>query len=142
MENKFLHHQMNADEYTDKIEELYPDVYKKMIPHVEEAISTVANTYELTEEDVDRMAYQVVRNSNVSADPPRGHNENTMGDAARAMILSGLCDQCCDDDNDDDPPFPFPFFPPFYFYPFGGFFGRRRPGRFGGPRGGRRMGRR
>ena len=126
------------DNYEDKIEEMYPEVYRKMMPHVDEVISS-ANTYDLTEDDLNRMTYQVIMNSNMSADPPRGHNENTVGDVARALILTGLFNQAGYDDGYY--PYAYPYYPPVYMFPFGGIFGNR--GRRGGFRGGHpHMGRR
>lgn len=137
----------------DKIEKMYPEVHKRMAPHVENAVAMFAGHNNLTEDMVNTMANNVLTNSGLAANPPLEHNRNTLNDIARALVLEELFENNWDkldnagsfgaahgdppgDPSGDPPPFfwPAPFFPPFFYFPFGGrgSHNHRRPGRYPG----------
>ena len=126
------------DQYAEEIKKMYPDVYKKMMPYVEQAVRGI--DHKISENDLNRLSGIVVANSNMANDPPRGHNNVTIGDIAKLLILSALFDPPADDYYDDYYPYYYPYTPPFYFFPFRGgghrFDGGRGRRGFGGGHGG------
>lgn len=109
----------SMDEYVDKIEDMYPENYKKIYPVIQDITDSIDDNrmYSMTQADLDNMTEQVVRKSNPHRD------ENLAREIARILILRELFDR-------HDRRRGFPFIP-FFFNPFGGRDHRRRRGRFG-----------
>jgi hypothetical protein len=113
MENYMSNPAGALPEYAEKLETMYPEVYRKMAPHVEELADSLNDErlYSLTPEDVGRMADEAVARSAALADPPAGHNPNTVRDMARTMLVRNFYDR-------DRRRRIFPAFP-FFFFPYG-----------------------
>ena len=115
-------------------ENMQPDVARRMLPHIDEAIDTYDTDEDLTEDNLSRMVSHVVSRSGLAVDPPAHHNPRTVNDVARVLLLARLAEEA-------GLPF-WAFYSPFFVpvAPFGGpsFGPPRRPSRPRRPGGGRR----
>lgn len=113
MENYMTNPANSALDFADRMEQMYPDAYTRIYPHVHYLVSTVhdESLYGMTSEDIERITQEAMRRSNVVGDPPAGHNIHTLGDMTRAMVVRDFHDR------HRNARF-FPFFPPFFFFPF------------------------
>lgn len=106
-------------DYADKMEQMYPDAYTRVYPHVQYLVNSVGDEslHSITDEDVERIAQEAMRRSNVIGDPPAGHNIHTLGDMTRSLVVRDFHDR-----HRRGRFFPFfsPFFSPFFFFPFDG----------------------
>ena len=145
------HHPEDLEEYAARLESLHPDVYRHLMPYIIQAAEEIENPDDLTEEELDAIAYQAALDSGFLRQMPASHNEDSIIDMAKVLLLLALYNQF-----DNDPPhqpvmlpyvFPPYWHPGFYSYffpwfiPHHRFRGRprrrphRRPG--GRPGGGR-----
>lgn len=137
METDFLQQATNNPmEYADRVSHMFPDIYKRLMPYIEDTVDALGENHNLTEEQLNQLTYQVMNNSNIMSQLPYGHNQTTIADIVKVLLLTEIFNVY----HDDPPFFPFvPFVYPFapfvpispFFFPFGGFRGR-------GPRRGRR----
>jgi hypothetical protein len=137
-----------APKKTENINELYPDIHKKMLPYVDEAASLYASPDGANEDAVDKMTRHIIIKSNLASNPPYGHNEKTIHDTARGLAIAasayGGCYDCDDDLCDDgfcDDYYPYPYYYSYYPYVGRGGFGLGGYGGGGFGRGGRGFGR-
>ena len=115
------------------MENLYPVVFGRMIPYIDEAIESEAarlgeDMSGLTEESLGRMVQYLLKKSNFIVEPPpHWHNERTLNDIGRALVLDALLFDYADDDAEamgvktQSCPYcnsGFPFFPFYPFFPF------------------------
>ncbi|MDR0462390.1 MAG: hypothetical protein LBG88_03640 [Christensenellaceae bacterium] len=92
-------------------ENMQPEIARRMLPHIEEAIDTYDTGDNLSDDDINRMASHVVSASGAAIDPPAGHSVRTANDFARALVLARLAQEA------GFSPF-FPFYYPFFFPTF------------------------
>ena len=131
MDPNFLQHPTNNPmEYADRISHMFPDIYKRIMPYIDEAVDALGENHSLTEDQLNQLTFQVIQSSNIMSHLPFGHNEATIADIVKVLLLTEIYDMY-----HDDPPFfpvifpftPFPVSP--FFFPFDGRFhgrGRRR----------------
>ena len=116
MEADFLQHATNHPmDYANRILHLYPDVYKKIMPYIDHAVDSLGANHNLSEEQLNELTYQIIYDSNIMGQLPYGHNEATVGDIVKALLITAIFNRY-----HTDPPF-FPFAFPYAFYPFSGF---------------------
>ena len=116
----------NPMAYAQQVENMYPDVYKAIMPYINTELATAGQSSPLTEDALNQMTYRVVNSSNILSRLPHGHNEHTVNDIVKVLLLASLYNQY-----GEDPayypypyqqyPYPYPVYPPFYFPFFGGF---------------------
>lgn len=113
--DKFMGNPMNSSvDFRDRMRNMYPDVYTRMYPHVQDVADMVRdeNMQYLTNEDMDGLANEVMSRSAIIDDPPVGHNRNTLNDIARALLVRELFDRRRRSGSR-------PFFGPLFFVPWG-----------------------
>ena len=101
-------------------ENMQPDVARRILPHIDEAIDTYDTDDNLSEDNLNRMVSHVINKSGLAIDPPIHHNPRTVNDVARALILARMAEEA-------GLPF-WALYPPF-FSPFPPFAAPRRPSR-------------
>jgi hypothetical protein len=108
---------------------LYPEIHRRVLPYIDEAIDEFDNGgEELNEDSLNRMAqYAVSRSDLLRNPPPQWHNDRSVNDIVRGLLLSGLFGG----GYYGYYPYPYPYRYP---RPYPHFPGRRRGGRggFGG----------
>lgn len=87
-------------------EYLYPDAAQRMLVHIDDVIHTFGT--DTSEDGIMRMSDELARRTMLGNTPPRGHNNSTLHDLARLLILHRLVEQGI------IPVFPFS---PFFFFP-------------------------
>jgi len=97
--------------YPEASQDMYPDVYKRMKPYVENVTDQFVGE-SLSEDSLDRMAEEAVAASAMMRDPPRGHNSNTLKDIAKLLVLSRLWDR--DRDRYGYVPYGPSYYPPYW----------------------------
>ena len=114
-ENEYLPSAADHVPASADIDGMYPDVFKRMKPHVENTVNGFDGG-PLTEGEMERMTEEAVTASGIMGDPPRGHNRDTVRDAARGLLLASL------DRRRRRPErfFPHHMHPPIFFHPFWG----------------------
>jgi len=126
MESNFLNQPTNNPmDYANRISHMYPDVYKKIMPYIDNAVNMLGENHNLTDDQLNQLTYQVINSSNIMNHLPHNHNETTIADIVKVLLLTAIYNKY-----QDDPPF-FPFIYPYAFYPSNPFFFP-----FGGFRGG------
>lgn len=84
------------------IYDMYPDVHKRMLPHVRDTVQTYG-AVDYNEQNLNQMAQNVVQRSGLNADPPRNHNSIGLNDIARALIIAEILNRS------NNPLFLYPF---------------------------------
>ena len=87
-----------------ELEHLFPDAARQMLDYVDEVIHI--HGADMSEAGIARMSDELARRG--GGNPTRGHNQNTLNDLARLLILQRLIEQ------GGFPIFPYP---PFFFFP-------------------------
>jgi hypothetical protein len=103
---------LTAD-FPERMERLYPETAALIAPHArdlvealnEEALEAVSSA------DISRMAGEAMRRSGMEGNMPRNHNNETLGDLTRAMVVRELVDRHRRRFGRRFPMFPFFFFP-------------------------------
>ena len=109
----------NPSGFLAEAESSYPEIFHRLMPYVSEKAATITDPFEISPRDIEHMADEVLNESGVMMNPPRGHNSESMRDVAR-MLMTAEIDRMYDSTSTL-----FPIFaPPFFF----------RPGWFWGPR--------
>ncbi|MCL1819488.1 MAG: hypothetical protein FWG36_02390 [Oscillospiraceae bacterium] len=131
MNNPMANHPNPSMSQDESIERMYPYVHRMMRPYVENASYMLADDEDLTENKLNLMADDVLKNSGLADNPLPGHNLGTLSDLAKVMVMNNLYDDADELDYQQDPRFGFFPFSPFFFFPFDGrrFRRRRRGGR-------------
>jgi len=75
-----------------------------MLPHIDDVLHMHGG--DMSEAGIERMSVDLARRGMMAGDPPRGHNQSTLNDIARLLILQRLLEQGA------VPIFPYP---PFFF---------------------------
>lgn len=113
-ENMMRPENMTRPENTMRQENISSDCYIRVYPHVQDIVNTISDEdmYYLTEDDITYLTDEVARRSNITNDPPAGHNPFSARDFARALIIGSLFDRHRRHRRRRFNPF-FPFFFPF-----------------------------
>lgn len=122
MNNNFLEQPTQDPEaYARRIENMYPGLYHQLMPYIDNAVMYLGDDNDnLSEDQLNGLTYQIVQNSGILRDMPSGHNERTIDDIVKVLLLSTIMDQY-----QEDPPY-YPYFAPYPYAPF--FFPRFRDG--------------
>ena len=101
--------------FGSRMEQMYPDAHTRIFPHVQYLVDSLGDDelHSLTGDDVDRITHEAMRRSGVLHDPPVGHNNDTLNDMTRSMVVRGFHDRFRRGRF-------FPFFSPFFFSPYDG----------------------
>jgi len=111
----------NPSGFLAETESSYPEIFHRLMPYVSEKAAAITDPFEIRPRDIERMADEVLTESGVMMNPPRGHSSESMRDVAR-MLMTAEIDRMYDSTSAL-----FPIFaPPFFFGPGWGW----------GPRGG------
>ncbi len=98
----------NPADYEMKISKMYPDVYRVLMPYIDNAVDSLGQHHDLNDEQLNALTYQVMRNSSVMNQLPYGYNETTIADMVKVLLLSAIIAKY-----QDDPPY-YPFAYPGY----------------------------
>ena len=116
------HPNENPAEYAARLESQYPDVYRQLMPYIIQAAQEIENPDDLTEEEIDAIAYQAALDSGFLRQTPDSHNEESIIDLAKALLFLVLYNQFDADSGPHYQPVMLPYaFAPYWhpgFYPF------------------------
>ena len=136
----------SPDAFAERLERMHPEIFRQLMPYISDMAEQIEQPEDLTEEELNALAYQAALDSGFLAQMPGNHNESTVLDIAKVLLLMAIYDRL-DDDQPDPAVFPYWWSPYWYpgFFPwfapwFGPGFRRRRPGGFRGRPGGGRPG--
>jgi len=137
---------MDNFQFNDIIVNMYPDIYKRVLPFVDEALEAYSGGRELDDRSLQNMTNHIIARADFHNHPHHGYTDRAVRDIVRALLLSRFISGCgrnchhghhhgccrrCD--------FDFPFFP--FWWGTGGLRGHGgRSGHHGGRDGGRGRG--
>ncbi|MCL2370507.1 MAG: hypothetical protein FWC80_04705 [Firmicutes bacterium] len=135
---------MDNFDMADVIVNMYPDIYKRVLPFVDEAMETYGDGRELDDYALQSMTNHIIARADFHNHPHHGYSDRAVRDIVRALLLSrfiGGCGRNCGHRCGSRCDFDFPFFPFWwgrggYRGSFGGGRGHGRGGHRGGGRGG------
>jgi len=117
---------MDEFQLNDVIVNMYPDIYKRVLPFVDEAIDAYGGGRELDDRSLQSMTNHIIARADFHNHPHHGYTDRAVRDIVRALLLSRFisgcgrnchhghsCNRRCD--------FDFPFFP--FWWGIGGFRG-------------------
>ncbi|MCL2080527.1 MAG: hypothetical protein FWH16_00330 [Oscillospiraceae bacterium] len=76
-----------------RIEESYPESYRRIYPHVRQLVSAMNDDDGMTGDGMERMADEAVARSGMLSDPAPVHSRGALGDIARILIARELFDR-------------------------------------------------
>lgn len=76
--------------FLTEAESSYPEIFHRVMPFISEKAAMISDPWEITERDINRMADEVMNESGIIMNPPRGHSNESMRDVVKMLMTAEI----------------------------------------------------